>query len=56
MSAVVDLIQGWVNPFTEKRIILTSPLQRHPPRDITCDLIKAHEVSENAISSSRMIG
>ena len=44
VSAVVHLIQGWVNPFAEKQVLISISTARTAPRDIASDLMKAHEM------------
>jgi len=46
--AVVDLVQEWVNPFTDKQDLINISTARKAPRDITCDLMKAHEIGEQS--------
>ena len=50
VSAVVHLIEGWVNPFTEKQDLISISTARTAPRDIASDLMKAHEIGEQCYS------
>ena len=51
VSAVVHLIEGWVNPFTEKQDLISTSTARTAPRDIESDLMKAHEIGEQCYSN-----
>ena len=51
VSAVVHLIQGWVNPFAEKQVLISISTARTAPRDIASDLMKAHEIGEQCYSA-----
>ena len=51
MSAVVDLIQGWVNPFAEKQDLINISIAKTAPRDTACDLMKAHGVGEQCYAT-----
>ena len=46
VSAVVDLIQGWINPFSEKQGLINISTARIAPTDIICDLMRAQEIGE----------
>ena len=50
VSAVVHLIEGWVNPFAEKQDLISISTARTAPRDIASDLMKAHEIGEQCYS------
>ena len=51
VSAVVHLIEGWVNPFAEKQDHIIISTARTAARDITSDLMKAHEIGEQYYSN-----
>ena len=51
VSAVVSLIQGWVNPFSEKQDLISISTAKTAPRDIASDLLKAYEIGEKGYSS-----
>ena len=44
VSAVVDVIQGWINPYAEKQDLISISNAKTAPRDIVSDLLKAYEV------------
>ena len=44
VSAVVDLIQRWINPFSKKQGLINISTARTAPTDISCDLMRAHEI------------
>ena len=56
MSAVVHIIEGWVNPFAEKQDLISISTARTAPRDIASDLMKAHEISEQCYSNFKKRG
>ena len=51
LSAVVDLIKGWVNPFTEKQDLISISTAKAAPRDIASDLMKAYQIGEQNYAS-----
>ncbi len=53
VSAVVQLIQGWINPFTENQDLVSISTAKIAPRDITSDLMKAHSTREKCYSTFR---
>ncbi len=53
VSAVVQLIQGWINPFTENQDLIGISTAKIAPRDITSDLMKAHSTGEKCYSKFR---
>ncbi len=53
VSAVVQLIQGWINPFTENQDLVSISTAKIAPRDITSDLMKAHSTGEKCYSTFR---
>jgi len=48
ISAVVDLIQERVNPFSDKQDLINISTARKAHTDIKCDLMKAHEIGEQS--------
>ena len=46
VSSVADLIQGCVNPFSEKEGPINISIARTAPTDITSDLMRAHEIGQ----------
>ena len=44
VSAVVALIQGWINPFAGKQDLISISTAKSAPRDIATDLMKAYEI------------
>ena len=53
VSAVVHLIEGWVNPFAEKQDLNSISTARTAPRDIASYLMKAHEIGEQCYSNCK---
>ena len=51
VSAVVDLIQGWINPFAEKQDLVCISTAKATPKDITSDLMKAFEIGEQCYAT-----
>ena len=51
VSAVVQLIQGWINPFAEKQDLVSISTARTAPADIVSDLMKAEEIGEQCYST-----
>lgn len=51
MSAVVHLIQGWINPFAEKQELISISTAKIAPRDIASGLMKAHSIGEQCYST-----
>ena len=49
--AVVDLIQGWINPFAEKQDLVSISTAKAAPEDITSDLMKAFEIGEQSYAA-----
>ena len=50
VSAVVDLIQGWINPFAEKQDLVCISTAKATPKD-TSDLMKAFEIGEQCYAT-----
>ena len=46
VSSIVDLIQGWVNPFSESQELISISTAKKAPRKIATDLKTAHAVGE----------
>jgi len=46
VSSIVDLIQGWVNPFSESQEPISISTTKKAPREIATDLKTAHAVGE----------
>lgn len=46
VSSIVDLIQGWVNPFSESQDLISISTAKKAPREIATDLKTAHAVVE----------
>ena len=46
VSAVVELIRGWTNPFSENQDLVSISTAKATPKDVTTDLMKAHEIGE----------
>ena len=44
--SIVDLIQGWVNPFSENQDLISISTAKKAPREIATDLKIAHAVGE----------
>lgn len=53
VSAVFQLIQGWTNPFAVNQNLVSISTARIAPRDITSDLLKAQEISDQCYSTFR---
>ena len=53
VSAVVLLIQGWINPFTKNQDLVSISTAKIAPRDIASDLMNAHSIGENCYSTFR---
>ena len=54
VSAVVDLVEGWVNPFSyEQDLISIGSTAKAVPKDIVTDLMKAQGLESSAITPSR---
>ena len=53
VSAVVQLIQGWINPFTENQDLVSICTTKIAPRDIASDLMNAHSIGEECYSTFR---
>ena len=51
VSAVVQLSQGWINPFAEKLSVSTA---RTAPTDIVSDLMKAEEIGYSTFKDERL--
>ena len=51
VSSIVDLIQGWINPFSEKQGLINISTARIAPTDIICDLMRAQEIGEQCYVS-----
>ena len=51
VSAVVDLIQGWINPFSEKQELVCISTAKVAPQDITSDLMKVSEIGEQSYAT-----
>ena len=51
VSAIVDLIQGWVNPFSESQDLISISTAKKAPRDIATDLKTAHAVGERCYAN-----
>lgn len=51
VSAVFQLIQGWINPFAVNENLVSISTARIAPRDITSDLMKAQEIGEKCYST-----
>ena len=45
-SAVVEILQGWVNPFSDKQDLISISTAKTAQKDITSNLKKAHEIGE----------
>ena len=50
-SAIVDLIQGWVNPFSESQDLISISTAKKAPREIATDLKTAHAVGERCYAN-----
>jgi len=51
VSAVVSLIQAWVNPFSEKQDLISISTAKSAPRDIASDLMKACDIGEQSYAT-----
>ena len=51
VSSIIDLIQGWVNPFTESQDLISISTAKEAPREIATDLKTAHEVGEKCYAT-----
>ena len=51
VSAVVDLVKGWINPFAEKQELVCISTAKATPKDITSDLMKAHEIGKQSYTT-----
>lgn len=51
LSAVVDLIQGWINPFSEKQELVCISTAKAAPKDITSDMMKVSEIGEQSYAT-----
>ena len=51
VSAVVNLTEGWVNPFAVKQDLMSISTAKSAPRDVTSELTEAYDIDEkcNAI-------
>ena len=50
-SAIVDLSQGWVNPFSESQDLISISPAKKAPREIATDLKTAHAVGERCYAN-----
>lgn len=41
-----ELVQGWVNPFTENQDLLSISTARKAPREVASDLMKVHDIGQ----------
>ena len=51
VSAVVDLIQGWINQFSEKQELVCIASAKVAPKDMTSDLMKAFEIGQQSYAT-----
>ena len=51
LSPIVDLIQGWVNPFSESQDLTSISTAKKAPRETATDLKIAHEVGEKCYAT-----
>ncbi len=51
VSAVVNLIQGWVNPFAEKQDLISISTAKSATRNIAYDLMKAYDIGEQSYNT-----
>ena len=51
VSSIVDLIQGWVNPFSESQDLISISTAKKAPREISIDLKTAHAVGERCYAN-----
>ncbi|KAK3728046.1 hypothetical protein QZH41_015787, partial [Actinostola sp. cb2023] len=49
--AVVELIQGWNNPFAENQDLISIATAKGPPKDVATDLMKAYEIGEKCYAT-----
>ncbi|XP_065900210.1 uncharacterized protein [Dysidea avara] len=49
-ATVCELIQGWINPFTENQDLLSISTARKAPREVASDLMKAHDIGQQCYS------
>ena len=50
VSAIIHLIQGWFNPFSEKQDLISISTARTASRDVASDLMNAQEIGEKCYS------
>ena len=50
VSGVIQLIQGWINPFAEKQDLVSVSTARTAPTDIVSDLMKAEKIGKQCYS------
>lgn len=48
VSAVTDIVSGWINPFAEKQDLICISTAKAAPKDISSDLMKAYEIGEQS--------
>ena len=48
VSAVTDIVSGWINPFAEKQDLIYISTAKAAPKDISSDLMKAYEIGEQS--------
>jgi len=51
--AVVQLIQGWINPFSESQDLVSISTAMISPQDISSDLLNAHSIGEKCYLTFR---
>lgn len=51
VSAVVELVQGWINPSGEKQELVCISTAKATPKDISCDLLKANEIGKQCYTT-----
>ena len=51
VSTVFDLIQGWINPFSDKQELVCISTAKAAPKDVTSDLMKAFEIDEQSYAT-----
>lgn len=52
ITAVVEVIQGWNNPFSDSQQELVSiSTAKAPPNDVKLDLKKSHEIGEKCYAA-----
>ncbi len=44
VSTVVDLIQGWIHPFTENQDLVSISTAKTAPTDVSFDLVQAYHI------------